>query len=154
MAFPVDLMWDEPTLARFLERLSSFSCSIWFDARGRGASDPLPHVEDRFAEAVADDMLALLDYLGCEQVAVLGFGAPWAILFAASHPERTKALILHNTAARWVEADDYPQGATPAVMGRMRDVRRGWGTAPNLGVAAPGVERDDRLRVGWRAPNG
>jgi class 3 adenylate cyclase len=145
--FPVDLMWDEPTLARFLDRLSSFSCSIWFDGRGRGASDPLPHVEDRMAEALADDMLALLDYLGCEQVAVLGFGAPWAILFAASHPERTKALILHNTAARFVEADDYPEGATAEVMDRLASgSRRGWGADPSLGVAAPILEGDERLR--------
>jgi class 3 adenylate cyclase/pimeloyl-ACP methyl ester carboxylesterase len=151
MYFPVDLMWEEPTLARFLDRLSSFSCSIWFDGRGRGASDPLPHVEDRFAEALADDMLALLDYLGCEQVAVLGFGAPWAILFAASHPERTKALILHNTAARLMEADDYPQGATAEVMDLLQSgSRRAWGADPSLGVAAPSLEGDDRLRR-WAA---
>jgi pimeloyl-ACP methyl ester carboxylesterase len=148
MQFPrSDLMWDEPTLARFLDRLSSFSCSIWFDGRGRGASDPLPHVEDRFAEALADDMLALLDYLGSEQVAVLGFGAPWAILFAASHPERTKALILHNTAARLVETDDYPQGASAEVVERLQSgSRHAWGADPSLGVAAPILEGDDRLR--------
>ena len=85
-------MWEEPTLVRFLERLASFTCSIWFDPRGRGASDPLPHEEGRFAESVPDDMLALLDSLGRERVAVLGLGSP-ATLFAASHPERTRALI-------------------------------------------------------------
>ena len=50
LAFPIDLMWDEPTLVRFLERLASFTCSIWFDPRGRGASDPLPHEEGRLTE--------------------------------------------------------------------------------------------------------
>jgi class 3 adenylate cyclase len=96
-------------------------------------------------------MLALLDYLGCDQVAVLGFGAPWAILFAASHPERTKALILHNTAARLVEADDYQQGATAEVMDLLQSgSRRAWGADPSLGVAAPSLEGDDRLRR-WAA---
>src|SRR6516165_1673689 len=93
----IDLIWDEPTLVRFLDRLSSFCRHIWFDPRGRGASDPLPHVEERFAEAIADDILALVDHLGCEQVAVLGLSQ--LILFAATHPERTKALILYNTTA-------------------------------------------------------
>ena len=50
--FPVDLMWDEPSLVRFLDRLSTFSRHVWFDPRGRGASDPLPHDEERFAEAI------------------------------------------------------------------------------------------------------
>jgi len=90
-AFPIDLMWEEPSLVRFLDRLSSFCRHVWFDPRGRGASDPLPHVEERFAEAVADDMLAVVDHVGWEQVALVGdIGAP-QILFAATHPERTKA---------------------------------------------------------------
>ena len=62
--FPIDHVWDELSLVRFLDRLSSFSRHVWFDPRGRGASDPLPHVEERFAEAIADDVLALIDHLG------------------------------------------------------------------------------------------
>ena len=73
-----------------MERLSTFSRHVWFDPRGRGASDPLPHVEQRIAEVMVDDMLALLDYLQIEQVAVLGLEVPTGVLFAASHPERTK----------------------------------------------------------------
>ena len=59
-AFPIDLMWEEPSLVRFLDRLSSFSRHVWFDPRGRGASDPAPQVEERLAETIADDMLALV----------------------------------------------------------------------------------------------
>ena len=73
LLFPIDLMWDEPTLVRFLDRLSSFSRHVWFDPRGRGASDPVAHSEERFAENGADDMLALVDHLGLGQVAVMGF---------------------------------------------------------------------------------
>jgi pimeloyl-ACP methyl ester carboxylesterase len=102
LIFPIDLMWDEPSLLRFLDRLSSFSRHVWFDPRGRGASDPLPHAEERLAETMADDMLALVDELGCEQVVAVGLDAPTPILFAASHPERTKALVLVNTGCRFV----------------------------------------------------
>jgi pimeloyl-ACP methyl ester carboxylesterase len=61
---PIDLMWDEPRLVRFLERLSSICRHMWFDPRGRGASDPVPHDEERLAESIVDDMVALLDAVG------------------------------------------------------------------------------------------
>ena len=144
-AFPIDLMWDEPTLAQFLGRLSTFSRAIWFDPRGRGASDPVPHIEDRLAESVADDMLALVDHLGCEQVAVLSLGNPAGILFAAAHPERTKALVLFNASARFRRADDYPEG-TPPDPERMAQFRRDWGTGVVLDLFAPSVAGDARLR--------
>jgi class 3 adenylate cyclase len=144
LMFPIDLMWDEPILVRFLEGLASFSCSIWFDPRGRGASDPLPHEEERFAEALADDMLALLDFLGCQRVAVLGFGVGPPTLFAASHPERTSALIMVNT-GRYGLLGLLPTGAGDVEQAVPR-VRRNWGTGASLDVIAPSVADDDRLR--------
>jgi class 3 adenylate cyclase len=144
---PIDLLWDEPTLVRFMERLSTFSRSIWFDPRGRGASDPLRHVEERFAESVSDDMLALVEHLHIEQVAVFGLVAPPAILFAASHPERTKALLLYNTSARYREAPDYPEGGSADVIERWMTTRRhDWGTGAALDDQAPSLAGDDRLR--------
>jgi class 3 adenylate cyclase len=140
--FPVDLMWDEPRLVRFLDRLSSFSRHVWFDSRGRGASDPLPHVEERFAEAIADDMLALLDHLGWEQVALVGDMQP-QILFAASHPERTKALVLLNAGARLADLRE-PSPASPSEL--LDRVRRRWGTGDTLELFAPSAAGDARLR--------
>jgi class 3 adenylate cyclase len=143
---PVDLLWDEPMLVRFLERLSSFSRSIWFDPRGRGASDPLPHDEDRFEESCSDDMLGVLDHLGLEQIAVLGLETP-AFLFAASHPERTKALVLYNPTARYRWAEDYPEGASARVMERwLTTLGRDWGTGSALDLRAPSLSGDARLR--------
>jgi class 3 adenylate cyclase len=143
---PVDLIWDEPMLVRFLERLSTFSRSIWFDPRGRGASDPLPHVEDRFAESVSDDMLGVIDHLGIEQVAVLGLETP-AFLFAASHPERTKALVLYNTTARFRWAKDYPDGVSAEVMERwLTTLVSTWGTGSSLDFRAPSLAGDARLQ--------
>jgi class 3 adenylate cyclase/pimeloyl-ACP methyl ester carboxylesterase len=140
--FPIDHMWDEPSLVRFLDRLSSFSRHAWFDARGRGASDPLPHVEERLAEAQADDMMALVDHLGWEQVAVVGDG-PAPILFAASHPERTKALVLINSGARLAPPPGLAQGIPSE---RLEHLRRRWGTGASVDVLAPSVAGDERLR--------
>jgi class 3 adenylate cyclase len=142
--FPIDLMWDEPSLVRFLDRLSSFSRHVWFDPRGRGASDRLPRVEERyrFAETIADDMLALIDHLGLEQVSVVG-ASPWVILFAAAHPERTKALVLINAGARTLG----PRGALPTDEAEFLErFRREWGTGAWLDRLAPGVAGDARLR--------
>jgi class 3 adenylate cyclase len=135
-------MWDEPSLVRFLERLSVFSRHVWYDPRGRGASDPLPHGELRFAEAITDDMLALVDHLGLEQVAVLG-DAPQAILFAASHPERTKALVMVNGASRLAGFQGVTQDTQTESLERFR---RGWGTGAFLEQVAPSVADDARLR--------
>jgi class 3 adenylate cyclase len=143
---PVDLLWDEPMLVRFLERLSTFSRSIWFDPRGRGASDPLPHDEDRFEESSTDDMLGVIDHLGLEQVALLGLETP-AFLFAAAHPERTKALVLYNSTARFRWAEDYPDGASAKTMERwLTTMRPTWGTGLTLDLRAPSLADDARVR--------
>jgi pimeloyl-ACP methyl ester carboxylesterase len=104
---PVDLMWDEPRLVRFLNGLSSFSRNIWFDQRGTGSSDPIAPEEGRLIESIVDDMIAVLDDLGCERAVVLDAIGPAALQFAATHPERTSALVLINPSARFRRADDY-----------------------------------------------
>jgi class 3 adenylate cyclase len=145
--FPVDLMWDEPVVVRFLDRLSLFSRHIWFDPRGRGASDPLPHDEDRFAESIADDMLALVDHLGYDEVALLGLAVPPPILLAATHPERTKALVLFNTSARYRPTDDYTTGADADLIElSLSKWQRAWGTGKSLDHLAPSHAGDARLR--------
>jgi class 3 adenylate cyclase len=143
---PVDLMWDEPRLVRFLNGLSSFSRHIWFDPRGFGASDPIAPVEGRLVESVVDDMVAVLDELGCERVVVLGVvGAP-ALQFAATHPERTRALVLINPTARFRRADDYPEGlADEDVEEFLTAVRDRWGTGVTLSLLAPSVAGDARF---------
>ncbi len=108
--FPIDMMWEEPRLVRFLDRLSSFSRHFWFDPRGTGASDWIPHEEGRLLESVVDDMVAVLDDAECEQAAILGLGNPVGLLFAAAHPDRTQALVIADTTARLRKAEDYPEG--------------------------------------------
>jgi pimeloyl-ACP methyl ester carboxylesterase len=108
--FPVDMRWEEPRVARFLDRLSSFCRHVWFDPRGTGASDSIPHEEGRMTDSYVDDMLAVVDDVGCEPVAILGLSFPVGVLFAATHPDRTTALVLADTSARPHRADDYPAG--------------------------------------------
>jgi class 3 adenylate cyclase/pimeloyl-ACP methyl ester carboxylesterase len=144
--FPVDLMWDEPRFVRFLNGLSSFCRHISFDPRGTGVSDWIAPVEGRLAESTVDDMIAVLDELGCERVVVLGAIAPAALQFAATHPERTSALVLINPTARLRSADDYPHGLTDeeieAVLAMIRDR---WGSGEIYGVYSPSAAGDTRF---------
>jgi class 3 adenylate cyclase len=144
--FPVDLMWDEPRLVRFLNGLSSFSRHIWFDIRGTGSSDAITPVEGRLLESHVDDMIAVFDDLGCEQVVVLGtLGGP-ALQFAATHPERTSALVLIDPTARIRRAEDYPEGlADEDIDALLATVRDRYGSGVILAGSAPSVTGDARF---------
>src|SRR5256885_2711398 len=93
----LDFQWMNPTIASFLYRLASFSRLVLFDKRGSGLSDPIegaPMFEERM-----DDIRAVMDAVGSERAALLGFseGAALSALFAASHPERVTGLILYDS---------------------------------------------------------
>jgi pimeloyl-ACP methyl ester carboxylesterase len=109
----LELQWESPPFARFFERISSFSRLIIFDKRGTGLSDPVtvvPTLEQRI-----DDVRAVMDAAGSERAALFGIseGGPMSVLFAATHPERVTALVLHGAMGRTTEAPDYPW-ASPA----------------------------------------
>ena len=143
---PIDLMWDEPGLVRVLNRLSTFCRHIWFDPRGRGASDPVSHDEGRLAESVVDDMVALLDALELNEVVVLGLAGVHELLFAATHPARVKALVVVRPAARFRWAEDYPNGWDAVKIGSLVDsIEQGWGTGSNLKFHAPSMAKDLRF---------
>jgi class 3 adenylate cyclase len=149
---PIDLMWDEPRLVRFLNGLSSFSRHIWFDTRGTGSSDPIAPVEGRLIETFVDDVIAVLDDLGCERVIVLnGSTGQAAVQFAATHPERTSALVLINPAARLRRADDYPEGFPDEVVDTaLATVPDRWGTGEMIRSLAPTAAGDPRF-ARWSA---
>ena len=89
----VELAWEEPTVARFLERLSSFARLIWFDKRGTGLSDRVPNGQLPTLEERMDDLTAVMDAVGSQRAALFGFseGGNLDALFAAMHPDRTRA---------------------------------------------------------------
>ena len=106
----LELFWEIPPTAEFLTRLASFSRLILFDRRGTGVSDGVPRNAIPTWEDWTEDVGAVLDAAGSQRTAIfaVGDGGPLAILFAAMHPERVSALVLYDTWARLLVADDYP----------------------------------------------
>jgi pimeloyl-ACP methyl ester carboxylesterase len=102
------LEWEEPSYVRFLERMASFARLVRFDKRGTGLSDR-PYGIGTLEERM-DDAHAVMAASGLKQPVLFGWseGGPMAILFAATYPERTRALVLYGTQARFGWAPDYP----------------------------------------------
>lgn len=147
----VDLMWDQPSWASFLDRLASFSRLIVFDMRGVGLSDRGP--EPPVLELQRDDVGAVMDAAGSEDAIVFGGAraATMSMLFAATHPERTKALILYAPVAKTVSTPDFPYGKSPEEQAAFFDrFLAEMGTGKNLDLQAPSVAGDERF-VGWWA---
>ena len=146
----VELFWDEPAVARFFRRLASFSRLIMFDKRGQGLSDRLgrpPTLEESM-----DDVKAVMDAVGSERAALLGVseGGPMAALFAATHPDRTAALILYGTYARLLRAPDLPDGVPAKVLDLWGDaVFREWGGPVGLPRWAPSAVGDTTFEEWW-----
>jgi class 3 adenylate cyclase/pimeloyl-ACP methyl ester carboxylesterase len=147
----LDVMWDEPSLASYLERLGSFARVICFDKRGTGVSDPVPLASLPTIEQWMDDARIVMDAVGVEEVALLGDteGGPMAALLAATHPERVTALVLVNSFARWRRADDYPIGMPEATWVKLleRYEQNSGVTAEFLDLTAPSVANDPRFRA-------
>jgi pimeloyl-ACP methyl ester carboxylesterase len=106
----LELQWAIPSFAPFLERLSSFCRLIRFDKRGTGMSDRVsgaPTLETRM-----DDVRAVMDAVGSRRAAFYGLseGAAMSLLFAATYPERTAALVVRSAFPRRMWAPDYPWG--------------------------------------------
>jgi class 3 adenylate cyclase len=124
----VELDWQVPAIAAFLRRLVSFCRLIRFDKRGTGMSDRVsgaPTLETRM-----DDVRAVMDAVGSERAALFGIseGAPMSILFAATYPERTWALVLEGGFARERWAPDYPWGYREDEYQEGEAELQGWGT--------------------------
>lgn len=145
----LETIW-EPPLDAFVERLASFSRLILFDKRGTGMSDPTVGVAT--LEERMDDVRAVMDAAGSEQAALFGVseGGPMSLLFAATYPERTRALVLYGAIPRWLRAPNYPPGLPEAAHERVVDVlEAGWGTGVGLEGFAPSRADDEGFRAGW-----
>jgi len=147
----VEIMWEHPPWARFLERLASFSRLVLFDMRGVGLSDRGP--EPPYLELQRDDIGAVMDAVGIDSGIVFAGAraASMAMLFAATHPERTDALILYAPVAKTVTTPDFPYGVrTPEEQEAFfeRFVRE-VGTGRNLALQAPTAAQDPEFRRWW-----
>jgi pimeloyl-ACP methyl ester carboxylesterase len=148
----VEYAWEIPGLEHYFSRLASFSRLIIFDKRGTGMSDPVPPEQLPTLEERMDDVRAVMDAAGSSRAVLAGIseGGPMCMLFAATFPGRTSALVLSHTTARFARAEDYPWGATPEKNAEMiRRLEAGWGTGVLLGAFAPSLANDAEARQSW-----
>jgi pimeloyl-ACP methyl ester carboxylesterase len=146
----IEQYWEHPAAAYFLRRIASFSRLIMFDKRGTGLSDTVPDTQT--LEERMDDVLAVMDAVGSERAVMFGpsEGGPMAALFAATFPERCVSLILYGSLARWLQADDYPEGRPPALVAAYGKAWiDGWGSGASLRVLAPSLAGDEDFRRWW-----
>jgi class 3 adenylate cyclase len=145
----LETMWEEPSLVRYFDRLSGFGRVICYDKRGSGLSDPVPLASLPTLEQWMDDARLAMDASAAERAALIGDteGGPTAILFAATYPERTSALVLINSFARWKRAVDYPVGMPePTFQKLIQAYEAEYGTGSFLDLTAPSIAEDPRMR--------
>ena len=146
----LEVLWEEPLAAQFLERLASFARVVLWDKREQGLSDRpggAPTLEQS-----KQDLLAVMNAAGVGRTSIFGVseGGPMSLLFAASHPERVDRLVLYGTHARVLKDHGYPEGLAPAAVERTLDeLLSGWGGAPGLDVWAPSRIDDPRFVAWW-----
>jgi pimeloyl-ACP methyl ester carboxylesterase/class 3 adenylate cyclase len=145
----VEVWWDDVAAARFFERLASFSRLILFDKRGTGLSDPVPGVPT--LEQRMDDLRAVMDDVGSERAALMGIseGGPMAMLFAATYPDRTRALVLYGSFTNFVSDDDsgayHPGKFAPLV----KFIEKRWGEPATFDAMCPSLANDETARQHW-----
>jgi pimeloyl-ACP methyl ester carboxylesterase/DNA-binding winged helix-turn-helix (wHTH) protein len=148
----LEYFWREPSFARFLLRLASFSRLILFDKRGTGLSDRVPINQLPTLEQRMDDVRAVMDAVGSERAALIGVseGGPMCSLFAATYPEKTLALVMIGTYAKRIRDAEYPWGPTLEQREQFFDVmREQWGGPVGIDERAPSVADDPEFRDWW-----
>ena len=150
-AVQIDTVWEYGPFADRVPRVAAGGRLIVFDRRGIGASDRLPGDAVATWEDWTQDVSAVLDAVGSEQAVIVAEaeGGPIAVLFAAMQPDRVQALILANTSARYLVAEDYPigldQGAVDVVLAFIREA---WGTHELIRTGWPSMAHDDEF-ISW-----
>ena len=138
----LEIDWEHPGSARLFERLGSFARLIRFDKRGTGLSDRAVGLPD--FDARMDDVRAVMDAAGSESAALFGYseGGPLSVIFAATYPERARALVLYGSYAKRRDPDDdYPWAPTREE--RVREaaaLEAGWGEEFDLTTMAPNAD--------------
>jgi pimeloyl-ACP methyl ester carboxylesterase len=137
----LELFWDQPESVRVLLRLASYARVAIFDKRGTGVSDRvagIPHLDERM-----DDLRSVMDAAGMEQAAVWGIseGGALSMLFAATYPDRCRALVLFGA---WARANQE------AVEEIVSYIESAWGTGGSLPLFAPSRADDLALQIWWR----
>lgn len=141
----LDILWDNHEASAWLRRMGRYARVLLFDKRGTGLSDRsenAPGMDDRM-----DDIRAVMDHAGIESAAVMGWseGGTLAALFAASHPDRCSALVLHGAFARfqsWLSSERE-------VLDMLAYVDQKWGSGLSYSSYCPSMEGDARYQAWW-----
>ena len=144
--------WEEPRYERWLRRVAGYSRLILIDKRGTGLSDrvansSLPTLEERM-----QDVIAVLNAVGSRRSALCGIseGGAMAVLFAATFPERTAALILSGAWGRAFRSSNYPWGFDQSsFQQRIDNLQRVWGTTALAATVAPSLAGDIAFSEWW-----
>jgi class 3 adenylate cyclase/pimeloyl-ACP methyl ester carboxylesterase len=141
----IENYWEEPDFSRWLLRLASYARIVMLDKRGTGMSDrvtELPGLDERM-----DDVRVVLDAAGMEQAALLGMseGGPLTALFAATYPDRCRALVLYGSFARFASWLATPE-ALAAFLGYIEEA---WGSGGSLPLFAPSRKHDPAFQRWW-----
>jgi len=139
--FPIDLMWELPSLALFMESLGRFARVIVFDSHG-GASDGLRTLDASLWEHGLDQMLAVLDAAESEQASILDTFGTAGPAFAATYPDRVRSLVVANLRASYPELQDL----TDEQLRRLAIALR---SSDHLRMEAPRLAHDPELQRWW-----
>jgi class 3 adenylate cyclase len=145
----VEVMWEDPGMARFLERIASFSRLIIFDKRGTGLSDPVSVDDLPSLEVRMDDVRAVMDAVGSDSATLFGHseGGAMCALFAGTYPDRTEGLILAGSRVRGVRTEDLQWGPSPQdVSAEADELERAWGDGEDVDDLAPSRAGDEAFR--------
>jgi DNA-binding SARP family transcriptional activator/pimeloyl-ACP methyl ester carboxylesterase/class 3 adenylate cyclase len=144
----IELIWEDHETADFYQRLAGLGRLILFDKRDTGLSDRASgamSLEERM-----EDVRAVMQAAGSSRAVLFGYseGAPMSILFAATYPERVKALILASASARWFPAPGYPCGQGAQEMyDALRDIAaHRWGQGESIEWYLPSQAHSARSR--------
>src|ERR1700680_2998885 len=131
----VEHWWDEPDIARWLLRLASFARVVMLDKRGTGTS---ARAAARPAHVAPPDR---------EQAPLLGIseGGPLTALFAATYPNRCRALVLYGSFARF--SSWFPTEEALAAFFGYAD--QSWGTGARCPRFAPSRANDPPFQRWW-----
>ncbi len=145
----LEVLWEIPEYRSHCEQLASFSRVIAFDKRGMGLSD---RVRIGTLEERMDDVRAIMDAVGSESAVLMGVseGGPMSMLFAATYPKRTQALVLCGAEVKEETTDDWPWGESTREEIEehltIENLLERWGKGLTVGYFAPSRKDDQRLR--------
>jgi pimeloyl-ACP methyl ester carboxylesterase len=143
----VELLWELPSTEHLLKRLTAFARVIVFDKRGQGLSD---RVAEQTLEERVGDVRAVMDAAGSQTATIYGWseGGPMSLMFAATHAERTSALVVYGS---YASMKSEPWAISPELFERFLEMlETHWGEGVLVAINAPS-RREDKAVVQWFA---